>query len=854
MKLLKKILDTLPLSQRRAITATAAELERTGNLHRARAPEKRRELQSKVEENPTGPTFIPVKAVPGTRIMSETWNGMQERLYSDLFLFYDQLGVLGGTLADQSKITLTSFIATRLVILKLIEQVRVYQFLKENPEYQDVRFLSFLDGRNESAKRLRAVVDPLVNKVELDTRSRTELQSQNVDLRTTEVITRHFGGGLSGGFSKEFKPANMLDSNPETFWGELILKDSPTRFAYTPSWGVLQANGIVGEIDINMHRAERINNIRLLPFADFPVRVIDVAYRENVTDEGWVTVPGFELGKPTLDYIEIDFPPIHVASIRIALEQANYTRHVYHLPEKLVNNVALWEQVLDKEYDRILHQVDLDPADLNFVNAEPEGLAWLNALDIASDVMMEKHLDLRRATLLDTEKNQLQSLGTVLSETDPSARTDISEPVGDGPVADSADRVEVAKFEYVYGLRFVEINNVLYSPSGHFSSVKLSPGATILDVELDVEEEHVSFDDDFGPFRRTSIEYEIETGQNRRFPIHPGDDPKVLDETIFIDRRTRKGVTRFPVDSVAVLVRKNGVRMNVTEYTFLPDSVTGFGVLTIGASYFDANAAYTVTYYAAESARKFSLRGVDSTALLNPEEHTETDRDNRLQLNYYPYVEYAVINDTGEWTRDDAIEARWRFVPAVANRSSIDGSQAELISGVDVIRFTESIGELTGYDELYFRVSGDTTVHPVSPVDETGVQLTSNWDGTTTGIGYMLGAGTTVDGQLYTLDENLYEPITVFVNDQKAQNVTRYEDFEHPAFIPGESGRRLQFIHSGRNLFFSGPITEGKIEVNYHWLTQYLRLNAMLRSNFPIRTEVTPKLVSGTLKLKTTRL
>jgi hypothetical protein len=275
--------------------------------------------------------------------------------------------------------------------------------------------------------------------------------------------------------------------------------------------------------------------------------------------------------------------------------------------------------------------------------------------------------------------------------------------------------------------------------------------------------------------------------------------------------------------------------------------------LQIGQSAFDANAIYTITYYSTESSRKLSLREINSTALLEAETFTATDRDNRIQLSYYPFVEYSIVN-ASDWARDDAVEARWKFVPSVPNKTSADGTQADVISGSDIVYLSTGLDELTDQDPLYLRLGNETTVRTVSILDVTGLQMTTGYDGATTGVDYQVGIGVTLDGTLYTLDTNTYEPIEIFVNDQKAQNLTRYEDFENPAFVPGESGRRLQYIQAGRNIYFSAPVTASTIEVDYHWMTQYLRVNAILRSNFPIRTEVTPKIAGATLKLKTTRL
>jgi hypothetical protein len=295
--------------------------------------------------------------------------------------------------------------------------------------------------------------------------------------------------------------------------------------------------------------------------------------------------------------------------------------------------------------------------------------------------------------------------------------------------------------------------------------------------------------------------------------------------------------------------------MSITDYTF--DGTTGDpGTLTVNEGAYDANAVYTITYPVAQSALSLDLRNISSTPLLTPEEFPATDQNNRLELSYYPYVEYQLVNDsTAYWSKPEADEAAWRFHPSVANVTSADGSRIVFSTLRDFDVLSGEFSGLTGVDEVCLHVKDGVKRYEVTLSSTTAGTISEDFDGDTgVEFEYEIGECQAVDGQIFGLDNVSYEPISVFVNDQKAVNVTSYETLEHPAFLPGEPGRRHQYIHAGRYLYFNNPINDATIEVFYRWKTQYLRLLMQLRSNFPIFTEVTPKVVDGTVKLKTTRL
>jgi hypothetical protein len=860
MPLLEQLLNTLPGAQRQAIQQTISELlDQEGPLN---VREVGKSLRAKMDENPRGKTFLPNFARAHGRIESAVWNDAQERMFLDLVTLYVQATALESQMRDQEIITQGELLKARAAVHKITQQVRVYQFLREHPEYQDVKLVDFIDGRNESQQAPRCAIDPGIQTLELPARQRDRQQQRNFSLKTTTVETENKGGGATGGMIRDFGPENMLDGNPSTFWAELVLADGLVLQDYDASWGTRRVQGVVGEVTLKLSQASRINNIRVLPFAQFPVRVVDLAYKSSDTDEHWQTILGFSVSDATQGWLEFDFAPVQIAQLRISLEQENYVRNIYHLPKRTVANQAFWEDILDSTFDRTVHDVSLDTIKSGKIEANEKALGLINAGHLVNEELNSRNLQEKRTRQFKLSQEILDARTTVLTETNPDEKNQFTEPVVGAKAPGGKDVVEVRKYEYLYGIRQIELNTVKYQPFGYYSSTKMSPGATVLSVELDVTEDHVGFTDPHGNYFRSSIEYEVQTAENQRYPILPAnyDDRFVPDEYIFVDRRTRIGWTRFAIDSSAVLVRKNGVRLNFDEYTFEKDSAKdNRGKLTVTDAAYDPNAVFTISYTATEASTMLDIEAsINSTALSDPDLFDKTDRNSLIRLSYYPYIEHEIINGS-QWGLVDDKDAVWRFTANQADLTS-QGTSATCSVTNGSTTVTNTGTAFSGLDmgrSNYFRVKGDTRIYKIaSRLSGSTILLEENYEGgTASGLAWTAGEGIEIDGVIYALNSNTYEPVRVFVNDQKAFNLTDYETLEHQAFTPIQSsGRRYQFIHAGRNIYFNTPLEDAKIEVFYSWMTQYLRVNAVMRSNIPVLTEVTPKLVDFQLKLKTTEL
>lgn len=858
MPLLDRLLDVLPGAQANSVQQLVNELLEQEGAQNIRA--LRRQLQSKVQESPRDITFIRQIVRPLQKISSAVWNDAQQRAYLDLVTMYLQVSALDKQVREQSVIGEGEFLKARAAIHKIAQQLRIYQFLRENPEYQDVRFLNFIDGRNESGRRVRCKIDSGTQTLELPARRRDRHQQENFGVKRTRVTTNNVGGGVTGGLIKDFAPTNMLDGDPSSFWAELVLADGVVLQSYEASWGTVEIQGVVGEVKLSLSQSQRLNNIRLLPFGQYPVKVVDLAFKASEKDKHWQTVPGFSQTEFIDGWVEFDFAPTQMAEVRISIAQVNYNRNIYHLPRRVVANQAFWEQVLDSSFDRTIHDVSLDTYEKGRIEADSKRLGGINAEFLVNEELQATVLQEGRTKQFELSRKILDRQAKVLTETDPSQKNEVVEPVKGSKEQIDPELVEVQKYEYIYGLREVELNQVVYTPFAYYQSPQMNPGATILSVEMDAQESHVGFHDAHGNYSRSSIEYEVQIADNKRFPILPSNysDREVPDEYIFVDRRTRTGWTRFPIDGVGSLVRKNGVRLRFDEYTFVGDSTKdGRGKLVVTDAAFDPNAVYTITYTAASSATSLDVDAQNSVPLADPDIFEKTDRNNGVELSYYPYIEQEIVNGS-QWTQDDEDDAAWRFVPASADiTSGSTGATVAVTNGSkNVVATGSAFSGLDSSKTNVFRVKGDTRLYKIASFTATTLVLEDAYEGSTdTLLGWEAGEGVEIDGVLYGLNINSYEPIRVFINDQKAFNLTNYVTLQHQAFTPIQSsGRKFQFIQAGRRIYFNSSIPDAKIEVFYAWKTQYIQVNAIMRSNIPVLTEVTPKVSEITLKLKNTEL
>jgi hypothetical protein len=431
------------------------------------------------------------------------------------------------------------------------------------------------------------------------------------------------------------------------------------------------------------------------------------------------------------------------------------------------------------------------------------------------------------------------------------------------------ETVEIKKLEYVYGIRSIDVSYIRYQPVSFYESPAFNSNATITEVSLESDETHPLFNDGWTDFKRTSVEYELEFADNTRVPILPDNSPrvsttagiigyKVYGEYIKIPRNDRYGFTRFMPTSILISVRKNGIRIPVSEYVF--EIGSSRGKLTITKNY-DANSIYTIDYIATTDAIK-----IDALALFNSKEYpdgeifNETNTNNAIRLSYYPYTEYEVVNDASSWTKLDGESSKWIFEPTKPNyrASTISVTNGSVNVSGNSTEFTSNGNvDMSASIVNYLRVKGDSQVYQVqSTPNNTSAILSSAYAGPTNPVvEYQISQSYSVDGRTFRFEDIIYEPTKIFVNDIKAFNLTDFEKLENPAFVDDNIvGLQYQYIQAGPYIYFSKPIKQSNIKVFYRWLTQYVKLNITMRCNVNVSTDITPKVDNVKIKIKNTKL
>ena len=148
----------IPASQRNAINALISERKRLGHIFtntqlRTELTGRLRDLQDR------GRAFSYSRIAPGTSISSDGINKIFEDIHLDLRILYDQIAFVSSDKARIGAITQDQFIKTKAAIVRLINDLRLFRFLKDNPDYQDAKYIDFNAARNETAYNPKAEVD-----------------------------------------------------------------------------------------------------------------------------------------------------------------------------------------------------------------------------------------------------------------------------------------------------------------------------------------------------------------------------------------------------------------------------------------------------------------------------------------------------------------------------------------------------------------------------------------------------------------------------------------------------------------------------------------------------------------------
>jgi len=840
------LISALDVGQRKAVLDMLQKLRREGKVRTQEELEAaiKQLLESLSVEELGEPTFRPLPA-DSSLVTSDSLNRLYQQYFVDLYGLYENANQVATTLVNHEILQSGVLEQAKDGLRKLATDLRIHRFLKANPNFTDVKLVDFGSGqvgRNKVTGAASAVVDPEVKTLRLRERSR-----QQIDARKGSMEPQVTSEVLSAGTpftSQSFSPEKALDARRDSFWTEIVLADRPLQTQYKNT----TYQGIVAQISIALPRLSFVNEISILPFAEFPLTLIDV---ETSEDQGstWSTVSGFSAGDPTTDWVETRTPREGVTNVRLTLHQESFVDRVFLIPRAQVAHALLWDQIIQAHFQEQITESELDAHLVREAETDSATKSYINQLaKLDQDIRRLQDAGDENADLI----RQMRAITKSVVELDPDSRDLVLRALGADTAASEDQQqqfLELRKVEYGVGALRVGIADVGFEPVSVYRSPRFKVSSDLTEVALDVDEAHTEVDGS----QVSSVEYTVEVAPKRRVNLVPTRTTSVT-ELVEVDPRVRQGELRLtPASTPNLSVTANGQALDSSDFTLSGQS------LTIDKSAFRRGHRYVATYDIASGQDSADITGLfDSKPIESPELFDRTEADGSLQLRQTPFVAMEIINGTlgtdPSWFRPDSKKAVYVF------RQDQD---PVTIDGVSYGKASDTLSGTLNKSATSFSVTSGASF----PSDGGVIEITDG-SGVTERMRYSSYSGSTFSGVTRSIEGTparnfnsgdtvklrsklRYEPLEVTVDGIKARNMTNYLTGVQPAFIaPDPRQREHRYIQVGRALYFSDRIQGKRISVQYNSLAQYLQLQAVLRNNEPVVHSVTPEISEYKLKLK----
>jgi len=833
---LQHYVSSIPLGQRLAVETLILNLAGEGRIRStAEADSIRRaaeEAFNRGEEYKPSFSFTPFQG--SDRLSSVVLNRNMRTLGVDLEGLYAQARAADGTISSNS-ISLQSDLDPLLQSLKrTVESTAIHRLRKLNTNWDDMRVIAFHSAENRSVARLKASVDPTLGVVHSGLVRRDRLQDRRGP-SGARITVESLSDGITTGSRNEFGPKNAIDTSPQSFWAEVIMADEPIQTTYDST----TYDGVIYRVTVDLGRLASVNRVHILPFAEFPVQILDVQIRQG---SSWTTVSE-AASEASLGIHAFLFSSKEADAIRFHMLQPSYKPIRLLIPEQAIHDQWLWEMALDETIR------------INFGDQE-DGDAQHQAQDIDSrlkgyfSVLDRLSLNLQEVSLGTSPDFAQENLNRVIAASMEAVNIPVDDLIfrrlrGDSPLPTREPKlVEVRKVQYVLGAFDIQILADEYLPISYYATPRLSLGGALLEAAISPDEDHVNIADGALQKRLSAIEYDVEISPGRSRPLLPKDTGIVQDEVVYVDPETRVGFVRFYTADLSPTVRANGVRLSTADFSFDP----GNRKLQI-LRFIRRGEDITITYIPSANQDVLDVKATFDSLPAEPEIFFGTDSEGVITLAFDPYIEYDIINDKASW-HYYVETGRWLFRPR-QTQVSIDGRVFGLVQSALSSSITSTATSLALTDGSKF-TSGRGILKIEDEIIRYDTRTSNTFNDLLRGHEGTLAASHAINSPVLGRGETIYEPISVSVDGAEATNLTDYYAREHPAFTPSRG--RIQYIHLGRELIFSNPIPNtSRIEVQYRWTSQYVQVYATFRSIGTTERVHTSQLKQLAVLLNTTR-
>lgn len=822
---IEDFMSTLPKYQRKEMHKILGEEEELDLIKSKEEYESELEkLISKINEESPEPLMKTREQKNKTN--SEDFNETFSEVNIDLNSLFHQSTGLDNIISKHHQLNKSGLMMIKDNIKQIENEVERYMMLLGNNEgFVDSFYETFLTSSNVE-KDSKYYTDPASGGIiENDRRAEIDQTGESLKLATTESIDaitndngskmakvnilRQPGSGFIGEANKTYDIEKAIDTDLESFWGEVILSDKEMRIDFS-DFNITE--GAFCEFEVVFNSLSVISEITMAPFTEFPIDVLGIRSYDGLEDSAEITEIITPDNSIPIDEPEtIQFEAIESRRLVFVVNQKHYRENNYLIKKSERNNIEMWQKISNKEKEVTLsgNWEDEERENIN-PTVSQDFLNTISGWDLYERKLKEFN---RMVAKNRSSSNTWGLIGGILTAgavvmtggaLSPAltlgalgAGIGVGNAIKEGLLEDYDFRkdklVEVDKKEYIYGLYDLDIRGNKYLNSSIYVSKPISTPPNLAQVALDTTEVHPDVDGK----EVTDIEFYVtnmdEPTDDDWYPILPNNKKIIKSERLFLDARTSKARLKFEVEKMnSIEIYKNSEKLPASKYDISNISENGRVITEVTFHDFEINAIYSASYRPKSSAHLIDFTSSEDTTKLTATEKFKNGagRNGSINLKHYPYIDYEKIN--------------------MAEKAEEDGY--------------------------------DPNTNNYRPIE---VKLNGEFEGINTSV-------------IQPYHKNTAGPATKNTTDYTSKIQTTLRGYDK------DSNPYFEYRQDGNKLFFNDTFNEydnvdsiranAEIEVKYSYLISKLRVKAVMRRNVPGNESVTPILEDYTLKFKTVNI
>lgn len=819
-------------------------------------------------------------------------NKQFDDFYADLNTVYMVSNKIDQILSNEKNLTQSELKGVRNKLQKIKDRLDIYEIISQDKNGFNFAFKeSFLDKTQFEQPDNILYIDPKNGRIYNDTmvcvfNNINECLTSGVkgEIIQPDIYIakdKQTGAGFIQPANKGNKVENAITYSKDKVWSEVILPPSPLNVEYNDllyyNMETLEfiKNGALCKIRLMLNSSTPLNTITINPFSTYPFEIVKIVSFPDVSGYNKFHNIGLDnpekaiqlskvtqiLGPESHNVIQgpliVDKPTIinfnqvkEAKIIEVAIRQKNYRISRYNITKKEIENIDILKELANTD-ETAYSITDADVRSITELDYYNRSSKWTYFKDLMGSLVSSFQVN------KDIVNNLISALDNKLSNFN---KSKLKKYLVDKNIQEDSNqkKLDINKVEYQYGLKEIRPKYSEYSNKSMFVSRLYSTEGNVKEVGIHSDDSIIR---DSSKDEEYTIEYYVSNLKNPTqddwYPILPEEYrsiyqdgnglrvKEVLEPQITVN--TIEASLRFKADTnlPTTLTDDQGNIIDSSDYTVFSNMVEINNTsLTL------SNKILTIEYYIEQSVNPFI---VDFDDVAEPKPFIDnkdgksgelftsgTDKNQMIELSYYPYIDYEKINDSYidpevDPLSDDLVNFNpnnYHFNPNY--NYSIQNSYRPIVI------------EMEGQAEIYQKDAGVTDI------------LEGTYYNDTHGIPYSF--------DYLVKENNDYVPKSINRNYNKTEykpyfyNKTDYIKNIHPALSDYDARENpvFEYVQMGRKIHFndsfntSGTRNMGQIRVYYKYLVEGIRLKVIMKKR-KFDPDQTPVVYSYKIKTRNFR-